>query len=124
MEETLMSTELFIALLCPSTSVQSKYLGSFSIFIIFLIAFLSLAYIHFLSMETLKVAINNMNPRLAKIQEKAIVKQRKVPNISKKVIVQKKRGILAIILVSIPLNTLIPILPYAALIRSLTSPVA
>merc|ERR1740124_1719632 len=47
-------------------------------------------------METLKVAINNMNPRLAKIQEKAIVKQRKVPNISKKVIVQKNRGILAI----------------------------
>jgi hypothetical protein len=52
-----------------------------------------------------------MNPKLAKIQDKTIVRQRNVPNLAKNVSVQKKSGILATTLVSIPLKTLTPMSP-------------
>eukprot|EP00961_Rhodomonas_salina_P000764 10943-Rhodomonas_salina.1 len=58
-----------------------------------------------------------MKPKLAKIQEERMVKQRKVPNFSKKRISQAKSGREARTEVSMPLRTGVPISAKAARTR-------
>ena len=70
-----------------------------------------------LSIGIWNCAINPMKPKLAKNQEKTIVRQRNVPNFAKKVRVHRNNGIDATILVSMPENTLVPISPKASLVR-------
>merc|ERR1712025_1000147 len=70
-------------------------------------------------MGSLNCASALTKTKLAKIHEKAIVKQRKVPNLAKKESWQKNRGIDAAILVIMPFITLMPMSPNADSTRSL-----
>lgn len=73
----------------------------------------------FLLIGTFKnCATKLINKKLAKSHENKIVRHKNIPNFAKNVKVQKKRGTLAMTLVSIPLKTLVPMSPKAPLILS------